>query len=152
MKLTTSYPSFQYYLVLFIHITVKSWTIRVKFCCFAFILLYMWQLFPKIDLVFVNQLLYRYGASTGAPTEVNIYADVEAAWRYLTDQHGISPERVVLYGQSIGTVPTVDLASRVKVAGVVLHSPLTSGVRVAFPDTKQTWFFDAFPRLIIMLH
>jgi len=90
----------------------------------------------------------RYGASTGAPTEVNIYSDVDAAWHCLTDRYGVTPETVVLYGQSIGTVPTVDLASRVKVAGVVLHSPLTSGVRVAFPDTKQTWFFDAFPRLV----
>jgi len=93
-------------------------------------------------------LLHRYGASTGAPTEVNIYADVDAAWRCLTERYGVSPDRVVLYGQSIGTVPTVDLASHVKVAGVVLHSPLTSGVRVAFPDTKQTWFFDAFPRYL----
>jgi len=92
--------------------------------------------------------LYSYGASSGAPTEPNIYADVDAAWRCMTERYGISAERVILYGQSIGTVPTVDLASRVKVAGVVLHSPLTSGVRVAFPDTKQTWFFDAFPRLI----
>jgi len=79
---------------------------------------------------------------------MNIYADVEAAWRCLTERYGVTPESVVLYGQSIGTVPTVDLASRVKVAGVVLHSPLTSGVRVAFPDTKQTWFFDAFPRCV----
>jgi len=67
----------------------------------------------------------------------------------MTERYSISAERVILYGQSIGTVPTVDLASRVKVAGVVLHSPLTSGVRVAFPDTKQTWFFDAFPRLLV---
>jgi len=104
--------------------------------------------------VLVRHLLYRYGASTGAPTEQNIYADVEAAWRCLTERYGVAVEQIVLYGQSIGTVPTVDLASRVKVAGVVLHSPLTSGVRVAFPDTKQTWFFDAFPRLVnyVVLH
>ena len=115
---------------------------------------------PRAKLVSINctcvndvcHLLYRYGASTGAPTEMNIYADVEAAWRCLTERYGVTPERVVLYGQSIGTVPTVDLASRVKVAGVVLHSPLTSGVRVAFPDTKQTWFFDAFPRSVVSHH
>ena len=99
----------------------------------------------------MHHLLCRYGASTGAPTEQNIYADVEAAWRCLTERYGVSTEQIVLYGQSIGTVPTVDLASRVKVAGVVLHSPLTSGVRVAFPDTKQTWFFDAFPRSVLFL-
>ncbi len=29
---------------------------------------------------------------------------------------------------------------------MILHSPLMSGMRVAFPQTKRTWFFDAFPR------
>jgi abhydrolase domain-containing protein 17 len=61
-------------------------------------------------------------------------------------RYGISPENIILYGQSIGTVPTVDLASRFEVAAVILHSPLMSGMRVAFPNTKRTWFFDAFPR------
>lgn len=60
--------------------------------------------------------------------------------------YGISPENIILYGQSIGTVPTVDLASRFECAAVILHSPLTSGMRVAFPDTKKTYCFDAFPK------
>lgn len=63
-------------------------------------------------------------------------------------RYGISPENIILYGQSIGTVPTVDLASRYECAAVVLHSPLTSGMRVAFPDTKKTYCFDAFPKLV----
>lgn len=58
----------------------------------------------------------------------------------------ISPETIILYGQSIGTVPTVDLASRHEVGAVILHSPLMSGLRVVFRNTKRTWFFDAFPR------
>ncbi len=49
--------------------------------------------------------------------------------------------------KSIGTVPTVDLASRYEVGAVVLHSALMSGMRVAFPQTKRTWFFDAFPSI-----
>ena len=28
-----------------------------------------------------------------------------------------------------------------------MHSPLTSGMRVAFPDTKRTWCCDAFPSI-----
>lgn len=63
-------------------------------------------------------------------------------------RYGISPESIILYGQSIGTVPTVDLASRYECAAVVLHSPLTSGMRVAFPDTKKTYCFDAFPKWV----
>lgn len=65
---------------------------------------------------------------------------------YFISRYGISPENIILYGQSIGTVPTVDLASRYECAAVVLHSPLTSGMRVAFPDTKKTYCFDAFPK------
>ena len=50
--------------------------------------------------------------STGKPSEKNLYADIDAAWHALRTRYGISPENVILYGQSIGTVPTVDLASR----------------------------------------
>ncbi|XP_023039379.1 alpha/beta hydrolase domain-containing protein 17A isoform X1 [Piliocolobus tephrosceles] len=88
-----------------------------------------------------------YGASSGRPSERNLYADIDAAWQALRTRYGISPDSIILYGQSIGTVPTVDLASRYECAAVVLHSPLTSGMRVAFPDTKKTYCFDAFPNI-----
>jgi pimeloyl-ACP methyl ester carboxylesterase len=92
-----------------------------------------------------------YGASTGKPSEKNLYADIDTAWQALRTRYGISPENIILYGQSIGTVPTVDLASRYinkfEVGAVILHSPLMSGMRVAFPATKRTWFFDAFPSI-----
>lgn len=87
-----------------------------------------------------------YGISTGRPSEKNIYADVEAAWRELRQRYNVTPNKVILYGQSIGTVATIDLATRFEVAGVILHSPLMSGMRVAFPDTRRTWCFDPFPR------
>ncbi|XP_044764855.1 alpha/beta hydrolase domain-containing protein 17B [Coccinella septempunctata] len=88
-----------------------------------------------------------YGISEGKPSEKNLYADIDAAWQALRMRYGISPENIILYGQSIGTVPTVDLASRYDVGAVILHSPLMSGMRVAFPNTKRTWFFDAFPSI-----
>ncbi|OPJ86758.1 alpha/beta hydrolase domain-containing protein 17A [Patagioenas fasciata monilis] len=88
-----------------------------------------------------------YGVSTGKPSERNLYSDIDAAWQALRTRYGISPENIILYGQSIGTVPTVDLASRYECAAIVLHSPLTSGMRVAFPETKKTYWFDAFPNI-----
>ena len=87
-----------------------------------------------------------YGISSGSASEVNLYADAEAAWQCLTGHYSIDPKSVILYGQSIGTVPTIDLAARYEVGGVVLHSPLMSGMRIVFPNTKETCFFDAFPR------
>lgn len=88
-----------------------------------------------------------YGASTGSPSESNVYADIEAAWQCLRQRYGISPDHIILYGQSIGTVPTIDLAKKFECAAVILHSPLLSGMRVAFPDTKRTWCFDPFPSI-----
>ncbi|XP_030353648.1 alpha/beta hydrolase domain-containing protein 17C isoform X1 [Strigops habroptila] len=113
-----------------------------------------------------------YGVSTGKPSEKNLYADIDAAWQALRTRvpvataarcftynmscfqkqnnikrYGVSPENIILYGQSIGTVPTVDLASRYECAAVILHSPLMSGLRVAFPDTRKTYCFDAFPSI-----
>lgn len=87
-----------------------------------------------------------YGCSTGKPSEKNLYSDIDAAWQALRTRYGISPENIILYGQSIGTVPTVDLATRYEVGAVILHSPLMSGLRLIFPKTSRTWFFDVFPR------
>lgn len=67
-------------------------------------------------------------------------------------RYGVTPENIILYGQSIGTVPTIDLAARYECAAVILHSPLMSGLRVAFPDTRKTYCFDAFPRSVYDMH
>ncbi|XP_061740216.1 alpha/beta hydrolase domain-containing protein 17C [Nerophis ophidion] len=88
-----------------------------------------------------------YGVSSGKPSESNLYADIEAAWQVLTNKYRVPPENIILYGQSIGTVPTIDLASRHECAAVILHSPLMSGLRVAFPATRKTYCFDAFPSI-----
>lgn len=85
--------------------------------------------------------------SSGKPSEKNLYADIEAAWSLLRNRYSVAAENIILYGQSIGTVPTVDLATRHEVGAVILHSPLMSGMRVAFPKTKRTWFFDVFPSI-----
>lgn len=88
-----------------------------------------------------------YGLSSGKPSEKSLYTNIEVAWNELRSRYDLQASNVILYGQSIGTVPTVDLASKYDFAGVVLHSPLTSGLRLAFPNTKRTWFFDAFPNI-----
>ena len=63
----------------------------------------------------VTMSIAGYGQSTGKPSEKNLYADIEASWHALRSRYGVSPENIILYGQSIGTVPTVDLASRYEV-------------------------------------
>lgn len=78
------------------------------------------------------------------PTECNTYADIEAVYECLQEKYGIAEEDIILYGQSVGSGPTVDLASRLtNLRGVILHSPLLSGVRVLFP-VKHTYWFDIY--------
>jgi len=84
-----------------------------------------------------------YGESSGVPTEADLYADVEAAYHYLTHDCSVPADQVVCYGQSIGSVPSIDLASRTSVGGVILHSAMKSGLGVIH-EVKTTYWFDVF--------
>ncbi|XP_018512663.1 alpha/beta hydrolase domain-containing protein 17C isoform X2 [Brassica rapa] len=85
-----------------------------------------------------------YGASTGKPSEFNTYYDIEAVYNCLRSDYGIKQEEIILYGQSVGSGPTLHMASRLKrLRGVVLHSAILSGIRVLYP-VKMTLWFDIF--------
>jgi pimeloyl-ACP methyl ester carboxylesterase len=91
-----------------------------------------------------------YGLSTGECSVANIQADIVGAFRYLTEELKVPENTVVLYGQSLGSGPTCYLASRNEgrnIRGVVLHSPLQSGIRVIRPNVRWTWFFDILPNI-----
>lgn len=78
------------------------------------------------------------------PSEHNTYADIEAAYKCLIENFGAKEEEIILYGQSVGSGPTVDLASRLhRLRAVVLHSPILSGLRVMYP-VKRTYWFDIY--------
>lgn len=65
------------------------------------------------------------------PSELNTYADIEAVYECLQTQYGVSQEDLILYGQSVGSGPTLHLASKLpRLRGVVLHSAILSGLRV----------------------
>ncbi|TPP60253.1 Protein ABHD17C [Fasciola gigantica] len=108
---------------------------------------FMHELGTKLS---VNMMCYDYsgyGASSGKPLEKNLYADAETALDVLKTKFSVPMDQIVLYGQSIGTVPTVHLATLHRVAAVVLHSPLMSGLRVAFPRLKRNYCCDVFSNL-----
>lgn len=68
-----------------------------------------------------------YGESTGEPTEESNLYDAETFIARLTELHGIAPQRLVLFGESLGTGVAVQMAARhPSAAGLVLQSPYTS--------------------------
>ena len=73
-----------------------------------------------------------YSISDGEPSEENCYEAIQAAFEYVTNQLHIPPSQIVLFGRSLGSGPTVDMASQpeaTNLAGVILQSPLESGIR-----------------------
>ncbi|XP_044471465.1 alpha/beta hydrolase domain-containing protein 17B-like [Mangifera indica] len=93
-----------------------------------------------------------YGASTGKPSELNTYQDIEAVYNCLKRKYNVKQEELILYGQSVGSGPTLHLASRLqKLRGVVLHSAILSGIRVLYP-VKMTFWFDIFKNIDKIRH
>ncbi len=76
----------------------------------------------------VDTLLFDYrgyGASAGSPDEQGTYRDARAAYRWLLAR-GRGPERVVLFGESLGAAVALQLATEVEASALVLESPFTS--------------------------
>ncbi|KAL1322916.1 hypothetical protein HN51_067926 [Arachis hypogaea] len=111
----------------------------------------MYDLFCELSLhLRVNLLGYDYsgyGQSSGKPSEQNTYADIEAAYKCLIENYGAKEEDIILYGQSVGSGPTTDLATRLpNLRAVILHSPILSGLRVMYP-VKRTYWFDIYKNI-----
>eukprot|EP00256_Glycine_max_P057925 XP_014625841.1 alpha/beta hydrolase domain-containing protein 17C isoform X1 [Glycine max] len=111
----------------------------------------MYELFSELSLhLRVNLLCYDYsgyGQSSGKPSEHNTYADIEAAYKCLVEMYGAKEEDIILYGQSVGSGPTTDLATRLpNLRAVILHSPILSGLRVMYP-VKRTYWFDIYKNI-----
>lgn len=71
-----------------------------------------------------------YGQSSGKPGEQGTYRDAEATWDYLVGQRRLPPERIVIFGRSLGGGVGAWLASRpgVEPAGVIIESSFSSGM------------------------
>lgn len=72
-----------------------------------------------------------YGLSAGgAPTEAGLYRDAEAALDALARQ-GIGPDKIILWGSSLGTGVAAEMAHRKRGSALVLFCPFTSAWQVA---------------------
>ncbi|CAN1795021.1 Alpha/beta hydrolase domain-containing protein 17C [Linum perenne] len=85
-----------------------------------------------------------YGRSSGKPSEQDTYADIAAAYKCLKEKYGKKEEDIILYGQSLGSGPALELATHLpQLRALILHSAILSGLRVMYP-VKKTFFFDIY--------
>ena len=67
-----------------------------------------------------------YGESSGVPDENGLYADATASYEYLTRTLGVTPDRLILFGHSLGSGVAIELASRVPAGGLIVEGAYTS--------------------------
>lgn len=56
----------------------------------------------------------------------DLYSDARAALKWLKEEKGISSDQIFLFGESIGSAPTLQITREEKVRGVILEAPFTT--------------------------
>jgi uncharacterized protein len=77
-----------------------------------------------------------YAGSTGSPSERGLKFDGEATYAAAIES-GVEPQRIVAFGESLGSGVAIAIAARHKVGAVVLDSPYSSIADVA---AAAYWF------------
>ena len=98
------------------------------------------QMFHQLGL---NVLIFDYrgyGQSQGQPGERGTQLDALAAWHHLVDIRGESPDRIVLFGRSLGGALAAWLAARVQPGALILESAFISVPELA---AELYWWLPA---------
>lgn len=81
-------------------------------------------------------LSYRgYGGSSGRPTEKGLIKDAAAAYAFAVARY--PPQRIVLWGESLGSAMALAVAAQNPVGCLVLEAPFTSAADVG---ARHYWF------------
>ena len=96
----------------------------------------------------VLALDYRgYGGSQGSPTLAGVQLDIDAAMQTLLERPDVDPERIIVFGQSLGASLAVHYVAhsqyRSSVRAVILDSPFADYRRIA--REKLAGFFLTWP-------
>lgn len=87
-----------------------------------------------------------YGGSGGNTTEAGLYAAADAAYAMLAARRDIDPQRIYVYGRSLGSAAATYTAAQHAVAGLVLESPFTNARDMA------RHLYALLPRFTLTLH
>lgn len=77
-----------------------------------------------------------YGQSTGTPTVAGATEALETVVQTFSRERNLRPDQIILFGKSIGGGPTVAVAARRPVGGIILESTFSSIFQVPFPYAR----------------
>ena len=79
----------------------------------------------KLDINILLISWRGFSGNRGKPTEKNLYNDAKKSIKWLEDL-GVKKDKIILYGESLGTGVAVELAQENKYNCIILESPFTS--------------------------
>ena len=83
--------------------------------------------FEDMDINFLLLSWRGFSGNKGKPTEKGLYQDARSAVKWLVKQ-GVIEENIIIYGESLGTGITTEIAQNKNFAGIILETPFTSMV------------------------
>src|SRR5881628_266771 len=86
-----------------------------------------------------------YGGSGGRATEGALYAAADAAYAALRARPDVDPQRIYVYGRSLGSAVATYTAAHHPVAGLILESPFTNAAAMA------KYHYGLLPRFLLRL-
>ena len=81
----------------------------------------------NMDINFLIIAWRGYSGNPGKPNETGLYKDALGGIEWL-NKKGISNDQIILYGESLGTAITTEVAQNENFAGIILEAPFTSMV------------------------
>ena len=118
-------------------IKLKSWLIKKDFDKFKTLVIFhgnagdlsnrIYKL-NELSKLNINILLISwrgFSGNKGFPTEQNLYKDAEASIKWLNGQK-INNNKIILYGESLGSGVAVELGKKNNFNSIILESPFTS--------------------------
>ncbi len=91
-----------------------------------------------------------YGDNGGSPTEERLAVDARRAWVYALQDLFVPPERIVIFGESLGGAVAVRLAAEMSDAGTPPAGLVLNSTFASLPETVR-WHFPAFPFQFLLL-
>ena len=79
----------------------------------------------KLDINILLISWRGFSGNIGSPTENNLYEDADAAIKWLNKKN-VKNNKIVLYGESLGTGVAVEMAKKNNFNSIILESPFTS--------------------------
>ena len=118
-------------------IKLKSWIIEKDFKKYKTLVIFHGNAGHLSNRIYKLNELYKldinilliswrgFSGNRGSPTEQNLYKDAEAAIKWLNSKE-IQSNKIILYGESLGTGVAVEIGKKNIFNSIILESPFTS--------------------------